>query len=113
MKVTNNTSYPVIVFGTETRLGSYGEDVTVQPGESADVSGPYVGEMGGGGCYIHLAGEITCHEGPDDDSGFQVIRGTPLCLSAGGGRGVTVRHHLDEPEQYVVEWRLTHPQRKK
>lgn len=111
MKVTNNTSYPVIAFGTETRLG-YGEDVTVQPGESADVSGPYVGEMGGGDCYIHLAGEITCHEGPDDDSGFQVIRGTPLCLSA-GGRGVTVRHHLDEPEQYVVEWRLTHPQRKK
>ena len=111
MKVTNNTSYPVIAFGTETRLG-YGEDVIIQPGECADVSGPYVGEMGGGDCYIHLAGEIICHEGCDDGSDFQVIKGTPLCLLA-GGRGVTVRHHLDELEQYVSEWRLAHPQRKR
>lgn len=111
MKVTNKTSYPVIAFGTETKLG-YGEDVTIPPSESADVSGPYVGEMGGGDCYIHLAGEITCHDGPDDDNGFQVVQGTPLCLLA-DGRGVTVRHHLDELEQYVSEWRLAHPQRKK
>lgn len=111
MKVINSTSYPVIAFGMETSRG-YSEDITIQPGESADVSGPYVGEMGGGDCYIHLAGEITCHEGPDDDSGFQVVQGTPLFLLA-GGRGVTVRHHLDELEQHVVEWRLAHPQRKK
>ncbi|QQR78432.1 MAG: hypothetical protein IPJ68_05135 [Candidatus Moraniibacteriota bacterium] len=111
MKVINKTSYPIIAFGYHVEQG-YAEDVTIQPGESADVSGPYVGEMGGGDCYIHLEGAITCHEGPDDDHGFQVVRGTQLCLSA-DGRGVTVRHHLDEPEPCVVQWRHAQPLRKK
>lgn len=111
MKVTNNTSFAVIAFGYHTRRG-YGDDVTIQPGEFADVSGPYVDEMDGGSCYIHLSGEITCHEGLDDDNGFQVIQGAPLCLSA-EDRGVTVRHYLDEVEPYVAEWRLANPQRKK
>lgn len=113
MKVTNNTSYPVIAFGSETMTGlGYGDDVTIQPGDTVEVSGPYIGEMDGGDCYIHLAGEITCHEGPDDDNGYQVIQGNPLCLSA-SRRGVTVRHHLDPLEQHVAEWRLYHRGQKK
>ena len=111
MKVTNHAACPTIAFGIVAKVG-YGEDVTIQPGESADVSGPYLGEMGGGDCYIHLEGTITCHEGPDDDHGFQVIQGTPLCLG-NGGRDVTVRHHLDEPEPCVVQWRHAQPLRKK
>jgi len=113
MKVLNGTRAPLICFGLETRLG-YGEDVVLAPGESAEVSGPYVGEMGGGSCFIYLKGEIFCQETPDDDKNgrFQVIQGTPLHLEA-DGRGITVRHHLDEAEPYVVAWRLAHPQPKK
>lgn len=106
MKVINNTTFPVIVFSTETRLG-YSEDVTIQSGKSRDVSGPYVGEMGSGDCYIHLAGEVTCHEGPDDNKGFQVVRGAPLSLLV-GDRGVVVRHYLDELEPRVAAWREQH-----
>ena len=61
MRVINNTSYPVIAFGTETRLG-YGEDVTVQPGEFADVSGPYVGESGGAGGGVGEEGNVMASE---------------------------------------------------
>lgn len=111
MKITNDTSYPIIAFGSVRRYG-YGEDVSIQPGESANVSGPYVGEMGDGDCHLHVAGEIICHEGSDDGNCFQVIQGAPTNIDA-DGRGVTVRHHLDAPEQRVTEWRIAHPKREK
>ena len=105
MKVTNHATYAIIAFGLHTQRG-YGEDVRIEPGETKDVSGPYLGEMGGGKCYVQLDGDIVCHSGPDNDAGFQVIKGKPLCLQS-GDLGVTVRHYEDEPEPHVKEWRTT------
>ena len=94
MKVANNCSYDLIAFGWDTRLG-YGDDVTILTGQSVDVSGPFIGEMGGGNCHLVLEGEIVCHEGEDDENGMHVSRGNPLPLQSGTS-GITVRHHLDE-----------------
>lgn len=106
MKVHNKCTYPIIAFVFRIRVG-FGDDVVIPAGESRDVRGPFLGEMGGGNCFVHLDGEITCHEGQDDDNGFQVIRGAPLNLmdfANDDNNGVTVRHYLDKPEQHVMEW---------
>lgn len=109
MKVTNKASFDIIAFGVHVPKG-YGDDVTIPPGETAEISGPYVGEMGDGSCYIHLDGEVTCQEEPDDDNGLQIGRGNPICLQ-GGNRGVTIRHYADEPEAHVTAWRKSNPLR--
>lgn len=102
MKVTNNTSFPIKAFGVHTKHG-YGTDTHIKQGESADITGPYLGEMGGGSCRISIAGEITCHEGPDGDGTFQISQKSPICLQE-GDTGVTIRHWLDDPEPYVTAW---------
>lgn len=94
MKIFNKTSQDLIAFGWHTEHG-YGNDVKIVPGQSADISGPYLGGMGGGSCYITIEGEIACQEEPDDDNGFQVIAGGQLNLQA-GNKGVTVRHHSED-----------------
>ena len=103
MKVINETSFPIIAFGIDTEIG-YGNDVTIQPGESKDVSGPYLGEMGGGSCHICIEGEVICQENPDDENGFRIAKGAPICLQA-DRKGVTIRHHEDSVEEHVIEWR--------
>lgn len=105
MKVTNRTAHAIIAFGLHIQRG-YGKDVRIEPGETKDVSGPYLGVMDGGECHIHLEGDIVCHSGPDDDTCFQVLKGKPLCLQS-EDLGVTVRHHEDEPEPHVKEWRAS------
>lgn len=98
MNIMNSTSYPLIAFCWHTEKG-YGDDVTIQPNQSANVSGPYVGEMGGGKCYVNVLGRIVCTENPEDedeDAGvFQVSKGNILAIQS-FKKGVTVRHHLDE-----------------
>lgn len=103
MVVTNRTSFPVIAFISHTEVG-YSDDVEILPNKSLDVDGPYVGEMGGGRCTIFFNGTVICQETPDDENGFQVTRHNPLCLGS-GKMGITIRHHLDEPEDYVIKWR--------
>lgn len=103
MKVTNNASFPVIAFGIHMEIG-YGDDVIIQPGESAEVSGPRIGEMGKCSCYIHLDGELVCHEASDDDNSFQIARGMPIFLQL-ENKGITIRHHEDPAEEHVLEWR--------
>ena len=96
MKVTNRTSYPLIAFGWHLQKG-YGEDVAVAPGASVEVSGPYLGDMKGEPCYIHLAGSITCQEGSDDGNGFQVACGKQLSLRGHSTEsGITIRHHSED-----------------
>lgn len=104
MKVHNRCSYPLIAFGWHATKG-YALDVTIPIGATADVNGPYLGEMGGGSCYVALLGEITCHDDPDNEKGFHVGLGEPLSLDEGGDRGVTVRHHTDPVEDQVAKWR--------
>ena len=103
MKVTNNAPFDVIAFGTLNAKG-YGNDVRIPAGQTAEVNGPYLGEMGGGSCHAALIGEIVCQETPDDDKGLQVLKGMPLCLGT-GDRGITIRHYTDMPEKHVMEWR--------
>jgi hypothetical protein len=103
MKITNRCSFLVTAFCFDTTYG-YGNDVDINPGETADVQGPYLGEMGNGKCFVHIEGDIICQETPDDTVGFQVEQGYPLSLEA-NGKGVTVRHHVDVPEEYVLNWR--------
>ena len=103
MRVTNSTSFKIIAFCFDSGIG-YGEDVTIKPGESAEVQGPYLGKMGGGGCHVIVEGSIICHEEPDDENSFQLLFGQPLHLAI-GKKGVTVRHYLDEVEEQVKEWR--------
>ena len=94
MKVHNSTSYPIIAFVWHIRRG-YGEDVTINPGETAEVIGPYLGKMGGGSCRIAFPGEISCQEGPDDASGYQVGVGNQLNLKSDSDVGITVRHYSE------------------
>lgn len=94
MPVTNNISEAVIAFFYHTSYG-YGEDTRIEPGETKEVTGPYIGEMGNGACHLMLEENITCHEGPDDDKGYQVGKGLPLCLFS-DPKGVTIRHHSEE-----------------
>jgi len=71
----------------------------IAPGKSAEVNGPYLCDMDGGACHIHIGGEITCHEAPDDDKGFLVSKGNQLTLKEDGAtpaKGITVRHHSDD-----------------
>jgi len=94
VNITNNTSYPLIAFCWHIQKG-YGDDVEIQPNQSADVSGPYIGEMGGGNCYIVVPGKIVCQETPDDEIGFHVSTGNLLVLRS-GDIGTTVRHSQDK-----------------
>ncbi len=101
MKVHNNTPDPIIAFGVHEQYG-YGDEVTIPPGGSVDLSGPSLGQMGGGACFVHLEGEITCQTGEDDEHGFQVLPGAPLCLCVALCKGVMIRHYQDEPESRVL-----------
>ena len=103
MKVVNNASFAVLVFGWHTSKG-YGDDVLVAPGETKEVNGPYFGEMGGGACYVALQGEVACHEAPDNDKGMKIGLGLPI-FCAEGDCGFTIRHHSEQPESCVTEWR--------
>lgn len=93
MKVTNSTPYPLIAFGWHLQRG-YGVDVTIQPSETMEVLGPYLGELDGGACHVLIPGEISCQEGADDDDGFQVTLGNQLNL-ASDDVGITVRHYTE------------------
>lgn len=95
MQVTNRASFPIIASGGDTRLG-YGEDITIFPNETATVPGPYIGEMGGGSCYVVMEGaNVVCQEAPDDENGFQVTRGNPLILQAKESQFIAIRHYED------------------
>ncbi|HOW60653.1 MAG TPA: hypothetical protein P5548_00950 [Candidatus Moranbacteria bacterium] len=94
MRIINKTSFNLIAFGWHTKYG-YGNDVEIKTGQFADISGSYIGEMGGGSCCIAIEGEVICQETPDDENGFQVIPGSQLNLQA-GDKGITVRHFSEE-----------------
>ena len=76
----------------------------IAPRETKEVNGSYLGEMGGGSCHVALLGEVTCHEVPDNERGMQIGFGLPISCSE-GDRGFTIRHHSEQPEIYVTEWR--------
>ncbi len=99
MKIFNNTSQRLIAFAWNTK-GWRGKDVEIEPNQSAEIIGPYCGNIGGGGCRIVVEGEVFCQEGPDDDNGFQVIKGKHLNLQR-GDNGVSVRHYSEN--RLVVE----------
>lgn len=94
MKVTNNTSASLIAFGWHLVLG-YGEDLLINPGETKEVLGPFLGETDDLKCYVALPGDIVCQEKVDDMHGFQVGVGQQLNLK-NGGVGVTVRHYSEQ-----------------
>ena len=106
MKITNNASFPIIAFGWQ-KITGYADDVLIAQGETRDVNGPYIGEMGGGSCYIHLTGELVCQETPDDDKGMCIGIGAPISIGfeSTDDRGLTVRHHSEPAEDFVVRWR--------
>lgn len=94
MKVINKASFPVIAFGWDTRI-DYGDDVRIEPGHSAEVLGPYLGEMGGGDCHIALLGsDIICHDGPDEGDSFHISEGNQINLQE-GTHGITIRHYAE------------------
>ena len=100
MKVINRTSSKLIAFGWHMKYG-YGDDMEINSGQSVEVLGPYVGEMGGEDCHVALAGsEIVCHDGPDSRDGFHVSLGNPLTLQGEDDEtGVSIRHH-SEPRTF-------------
>ncbi len=97
MKVRNLCSFPVCAFVWDKRLGA-GFPSVIEPNTEAEPKGPFVGEMGGGMCFLALPGEITVHEGDDEPGKFNVSLGNPLCLGSTGvdsENGITI-HHKDE-----------------
>lgn len=97
MNVTNKTNEAIIACAWHTSYGP-GDDVQIEPGETKEPIGPYIGEMGGGSCHLILPGDIICHQKEDDDNGFQVIKGLQLELTADGVQGVTIRHFSEDLE---------------
>lgn len=97
MRVTNNTKEAIIACTWHTSYGP-GDDTQIEPGETKEPIGPFIGEMGGGDCHLDLPGEIVCHQKEDDDNNFQVIKGLQLELSADGIQGVTIRHFSEDLE---------------
>lgn len=101
MQVINNCSFPVLVSSWSASVvplgkNPYTADVEIKPGESAEILGPYIGEMGGGSCYVDLGGaDISCHELADDGISFQVLSGLQLNLS-NDKDGICVRHYSDD-----------------
>lgn len=100
MIVKNKTSFNIIAVCWHRKHGP-GKAVEISPGESSEVKGPYLGEMGGGSCHILIEGEIICHEGPDDENGFHVSKGEKLDVGA-EEKGLTVFHH-SENHEFVYE----------
>jgi phosphohistidine phosphatase SixA len=98
MEVTNKTDYPLIAFTWDTKHG-YGKDFLLEPGETKEIIGPYIGEMGGGHCRLVQPGKIVCQSTPDDDNGFHVSKGSKLNLQSGTS-GVTVRHYFEDRENH-------------
>lgn len=92
MQIRNETDADIIAFGWH-KLKGRGEDVRISPGETGEVNGPHIFEVDDRRHEVSLTGRITCHSGPDDEHGFQLLPGK--ILSVGGMvRGVTVRRHL-------------------
>lgn len=110
MKVANKTSFSITAFGWH-ELKGYGDDIHIPPGETAEVNGPYLGEMGGGSCHVALDGEVVCQETSNDAHGFLVAQGHPIRL-ANGDHGITIRHHADAAEDFVTAWRRSNPRQK-
>ncbi|MFZ2072465.1 MAG: phosphoglycerate mutase family protein [Minisyncoccia bacterium] len=100
MEITNKTSHPLIAFTWDTKHG-YGKDYLLEPEETKEIVGPYIGEMGGGHCRLVQPGEIVCQSTPDDDNGFHVSKGKKLNLQADTS-GVTVRHYSEDRESHEI-----------
>lgn len=82
MQVKNITTHKLMAVIFHHKHGA-GSLVTIQPGETKEVRGAYIGEIDGRSCYTTLqtdVDEIICHEEPDRDTAFRVIPGQPLCL---------------------------------
>ena len=94
MKINNSTSYRLKAFGWNKKHGQ-GEEVEIESGETKEILGPYLGEMGGRECHIHLGDdEIVCHEKPDAETGYCVSEGNYLILES-NDNGITVFHHSE------------------
>lgn len=98
MKITNECNFPVQAFCFAKDWNACGGSVTIQPGETEHVTGPYIGQMDGS-CHLAIEGSVTCHESVDeeDQMRFQIISGAPLSLAVNeqATRGVIVLHHED------------------
>ena len=94
MNIVNKTSFPVVAVCWHKQYG-YGDEETVEPGQSKDILGPYLGKMGGVSCHLSMSGKIACHKKQDDESGFHVSDGNQLNLGS-GELGVTIRHYSND-----------------
>ena len=94
MIVNNRTSFAVIAFCWDDKAG-YSEDVVIEAGETATVSGPRKPSQYDSHYQQVMSKEITCHEGPDDDDGYQVAIGHQMCIGH-GQTGITIRHHSED-----------------
>lgn len=104
MKVTNKASFPVKAFGFHDKYG-FGDDVYINPGESAEVKGPSLGETEGNLRHVHVPGEIICHEGDDKDNGFfNIGYDAPIYLDIYldmDNVGIAVWYHFDDTTNYL------------
>ncbi|PLX26977.1 hypothetical protein C0583_05300 [Candidatus Parcubacteria bacterium] len=94
MLIINNASFPVIAMCWHKQYG-YGDQEIIEPNESENISGPFLGEMDGGECRLAMPGEISCHEDEDNENGFHVSKGSQLNLG-NGDFGVIIWHYEDE-----------------
>jgi hypothetical protein len=105
MKVVNRTAYAIVVFVHDLDSDSYGEDVTVEPGEMKEIQGPDLDVAGEGECPVNdIKDELICHSHLDDGMSFRVVKGKPKYVVLTGCI-VTIRHFEDEPEPEVKQWR--------
>jgi len=93
LQITNDTTFSVTAFCQHKDYGN-GDKKVIKPGETMELQGPWVGEMGDESGYIQFTGRITCHEKPDNNTGYQVTKEEKLILQL-KKRRVTVEYAID------------------
>ena len=96
MKVTNNTCFTLKACGWY--LNMYGKQAIIQPGETKEINGPFLGTLEEKKCHVALEGKIICHEKPDDEENdcFYVGKENQLNLKVTETTGISACH-IEEP----------------
>lgn len=108
MQVTNNTSFRVLAFTGQDKVG-YSDDVVIDPGQTAEVPPPYDAVVGRPSNHQLFGHHIVCHEDEDNDHGYHVSLGQQLCLGGDDDATIVVRHHSEDRQVKRVLTRAGEP----
>ncbi|NND64625.1 MAG: hypothetical protein HKM24_01555 [Gammaproteobacteria bacterium] len=102
MRIINNTPFPIVGFGWKDGSPyATGDEVTIEPGCSDEVHGPWVDEQKKA-CYA-IHGEVACHEQDNSDQAHHISLDQPIFLRV-GDLFVMLRHYGTEVVHLMDIW---------